>query len=170
MRSVADSGISLVLVLVAASSLFSMVGLFQIDRMVHQDLYRFGLQFSYAWATPYWTLMRFVFAIGWFNILVAIGFHFYMALQRKKEAKQMATQMEKEILKPETKPTEKVEEVKEQGTKPAETVEKGQKETQVSIVETEKKEETQTLIVEESSQGQAQQKNLNRLKSLKKRP
>jgi len=86
MRSVADIEVSGVLVLIAVSSLFSMVGLLQMDRIIHQDLYRFGLNFSYMWATPYWTLINFVFVLGWFNILMAIGFIFYRVMQRKKAA------------------------------------------------------------------------------------
>jgi hypothetical protein len=167
MRSVGDSAVSLVLVLTAASSLFSMVGLFQIDRMINQDLYRFGLIFSYAWATPYWTAMKFVFAIGWFNILVAIGFHFYMILQRKKESKETAAQVEKEISQQEIKPTEKVEEPEQKAVKPPEIVEMEEKETQVSVTEAEKKEETQTAVAEASSQEQLPSEQLEQVEEKK---
>jgi len=178
MRSTCDSVFSWVLVLVAASSLFSMVGLLQIDKIVHQDLYRYGLQFSYQWAMPYWTMTRVAFATGWFNIIAAIVFQLYVLTYKRKETKRLETEVEKaekEILKTEIlekiqaikdekeeteiKPIEKIEEQKEQETKPAETVEEQLKETPVSVIETEteeKKEETQTVIEEAPSQGQTE--------------
>jgi uncharacterized Zn-finger protein len=33
----------------------------KIDSIVHGDLYNFGLQFSYAWAGPYWAFVRLVY-------------------------------------------------------------------------------------------------------------
>ena len=65
MKTIGVGGMSLVLVIVAASSLVSMIGLFQVDRIVNQDLYRYGLKFSYVWAMPYWTITKLIFATGW---------------------------------------------------------------------------------------------------------
>jgi hypothetical protein len=94
--------VSWVVVLMAASSLFSMVCLLQIDRVVHNELYRYGLQFSYEWATLYWTVMRTAFALGWFNIIAAITVQLYTVTFRRKEVEQLVTEVEKEILKTET--------------------------------------------------------------------
>jgi uncharacterized Zn-finger protein len=33
----------------------------KIDGIVHGDLYNFGLQFSFDWASPYWTFSRLIF-------------------------------------------------------------------------------------------------------------
>lgn len=90
--------VSWVVVLMAASSLFLMVCLLQIDRVVNNDLYRYGLQFSYQWATPYWTMTRIAFALGWFNILAAITVQLYTMTFRRKDVEQLVTEIEKEIL------------------------------------------------------------------------
>jgi len=94
------SGITaIVLVLVAFSSLMSMIALTRIDNIVHQDLYRYDLKFSYGWAMPYWTMTTLIFAMGWFNIIIAIAFQFYVLLYGRKAA---AVIPQKEALKPET--------------------------------------------------------------------
>jgi len=94
------SGITaIVLVLVAFSSLVSMIALTRIDNIVHQDLYRYDLKFSYGWAMPYWTMTTLIFAMGWFNIIIAIAFQFYVLLYGRRAA---AVIPEKEALKPET--------------------------------------------------------------------
>lgn len=81
------SGIpSLVLVLVAFSSLISMFAVTRIDSIVHGDLYRYNLRFSYEWAMPYWTMTTLVFVMGWFNIIIAITFQFYTLLHGRKKA------------------------------------------------------------------------------------
>lgn len=40
------------------SAVFVMVLLNKIDGIVHGDLYEYGLQFSFGWATSYWALLR----------------------------------------------------------------------------------------------------------------
>jgi hypothetical protein len=179
MKTVSISTISLILVIVAASSLISMIGLFQIDRIVNQELYRYGLQFSYAWAMPYWTITKVIFATGWFNIIAAVAFHLYILVYGQKEIKQLEPEIEKETYKPEIlevtkpineektepepeiKPTEPVEQQKEQEPKPTETVEEKPKETPAPVTETqtqEKIEEPPTAVAETPSQTQTESK------------
>ena len=181
MKTIGFSAISAVLVIVAASSLISMIGLFQIDRIVNQDLYQYGLEFSYAWAMPYWTITKLIFATGWFNIIAAIAFHLYILAYGQKETQQIEPKTEKQaynteiiettpIIKeektepePETKPTEPVEQQKEQELKPTESVEEKPKEAQAPITETqtqaeEKKEETPTPVADTSTQTQTEPK------------
>lgn len=81
--------VSWVVVLMVASTLFLMVCLLQIDRVVNNDLYRYGLQFSHQWATPYWTMTRIAFTLGWFNILAAIIVQLYTMTFRRKEVEQL---------------------------------------------------------------------------------
>jgi hypothetical protein len=69
----------------AASSLVSMFSVLRIDSIVRGDLYRFGLEFSYQWALPYWTMTTIIFAVGWFNIILSFAFQFYVLLYRRKE-------------------------------------------------------------------------------------
>lgn len=80
---------SLVLVIVASSSLISMIALTRVDNIVHTDLYRYGLNFSYEWAMPYWTMTTFVFAMGWVNIFMAIVFQFYVLAYGRGKAGQI---------------------------------------------------------------------------------
>jgi len=47
-----------VLVLVATASAVYSLNL--IDKIVHVTLYNYGLQFSYEWASPYWTVLKIV--------------------------------------------------------------------------------------------------------------
>ena len=84
MKSKVSGIYSLILVLVAFSSLVSMFSLTRIDSMIRQDLYRYGLRFSYEWALPYWTLSSLVFVMGWVNIILACAFQFYVFLYGRK--------------------------------------------------------------------------------------
>ena len=69
-------------VVMAACSLASIVALFQIDALVHQTLYTYGLQFSNNWAVPYWDAMRIVFAMTWIVVVAAIGLQLYNATRK----------------------------------------------------------------------------------------
>ena len=97
---------SVVVVLMAASSLFLMVCLLQIDRTVHHDLYLYGLQFSYQWARPYWIMVRAAFALAWFNIIAAITVQLYTVTFRRREVEQLVTDVAKELRKLETRSKE----------------------------------------------------------------
>ena len=50
------SKVTLIMWLVSAG--FVMILLNKIDGIVHGELYNYGLQFSYNWATGYWVLLR----------------------------------------------------------------------------------------------------------------
>jgi len=159
MKSSGLSAVTLVPLVMAAFSLFSMIGMFKLDGIVHRDLYRYGLQFSIGWAKPYWDTTAFVFAMGWFNIILALAFQLYVVTYGRREAKQFATEVKKEILNLETNPTEKVEEQGKQASTPSDIQEKEQKETPTPVTEaetSEKKEEPQQVLnVDQSGQEQA---------------
>jgi len=157
------SAVSLVFVLIAASSLVSMISTFKIDQIVHGDLYNYGLHFSYQWAMPYWTMTTIVFGMGWFNLIIAVTFQFYVLIYGRKEALQPEATKEpqpqpakEEIIEVETKPTEKVEESKEQVAEPAEKVEKKPEETQPVVEATPQPEQTETIQAGEA-EGQKEQ-------------
>lgn len=86
-------------VIIAACSIASVVGLFQIDSLVNQTLYGYGLQFSGNWATPYWNTIRTVFALTWLVVATSIGLQIYNVTQKNS---QKSPQME-----PTTMPEEK---------------------------------------------------------------
>lgn len=66
-----------VLILMAGASLVSMIAAFQLDLIVNVDLYSYGLQFSDAWAYPYWTAIRIIFAMSWLSLIATIVFQVY---------------------------------------------------------------------------------------------
>lgn len=66
-----------VLILMAISSLVSMIATFQLDIIVNQQLYGYGLQFSQVWAFPYWTAIRLIFAMSWLSIIATVAFQVY---------------------------------------------------------------------------------------------
>jgi hypothetical protein len=85
-----------VLIAMAAASLISMVAAFSVYSVVENDLYRYGLQFSYGWAIPYWNAIGTFFAMGWFNIIAAVAFQVYRIITIRKEESQSAyEQLEK---------------------------------------------------------------------------
>jgi hypothetical protein len=160
MKIIGFSAISAVLVIVAASSLISMIGLFQIDRIVNQDLYQYGLEFSYAWAMPYWTITKLIFATGWFNIIAAIAFHLYILTYGQKGTQQIEPQTEKETNKPEILETTKPinEEKTETETKPTEQTPQPQPEQAEQPKETQKVEEPKQPIATETPQPETETK------------
>jgi hypothetical protein len=102
--------VSWAVIVMAACSLFSMIGTLRIDEIINHDLYQYGLQFSYAWATPYWITAGFVFAMGWLNLIMATLIHAHALALRRKSSKQVVSQAEKETTR--TKKIEKSEEEK----------------------------------------------------------
>lgn len=145
------SGInSLVLVLVALSSLVSMLAVNRIDSMVHNDLYRYDLQFSYEWALPYWTMTTLAFATCWFNIVIALAFQFYMLRYSRKEALEQQTTTQLPIEEKPFEAQEMVEELRSEEMIPSETLEAETGETSAPPLEVEMEtlkggEETETL-------------------------
>lgn len=83
MRTIDGIG-SWVLILMAFASLVTMIAAFQLDIIVHQDLYNYGLQFSDSWAYPYWTAIRLIFAMSWLSIIATIGFQVYKTMALRK--------------------------------------------------------------------------------------
>jgi len=69
-------------VVVAVCSLVSVFALLQVDSIVHGSLYSYGLQFSDAWAVPYWNSIRVVFVMGWVTFGVAVGFLVYAVVRK----------------------------------------------------------------------------------------
>lgn len=61
----------------------TIVLLFQIDEMIHGQLYDYGLQFSYQWAAPYWTIEWLI--LGLLGCVVVINFlsASYLILSRR---------------------------------------------------------------------------------------
>ncbi len=165
MKSKVSGVYSLILVLVAFSSLVTMFALTRIDNMIKQDLYSYGLRFSYAWAMPYWTLTSLVFVMGWINIIMACTFQFYVFLygRKREEAKS-----QEKASKPETTPPsievqlieaeeEEVKKPEPLRMKPSETVEAEIEETMALPMEVElgvQDEEEAQMPTEESGEAE----------------
>jgi hypothetical protein len=65
----------------AVCSLVSLYAYLRIDSIVHVTLYGYGLQFSYDWATPYWTLGWVVMAMSGVIVGLAISSQAYLLLR-----------------------------------------------------------------------------------------
>jgi hypothetical protein len=99
MGSSSNSVISWVVVVMAALSLFSMICMLQIDRIVQGELASFGLRFSNLWVLPYSTMTRLVFLFGWLNIAAAVSVHMYTLAFKRGEVRQLVTEVEAELAK-----------------------------------------------------------------------
>jgi O-antigen/teichoic acid export membrane protein len=65
----------LLLLVGTVSSIFSALSFTHLDYLVNNDLYRYGLQFSYEWALPYWTFARLLLGLtGLAGVITVISF------------------------------------------------------------------------------------------------
>jgi uncharacterized membrane protein len=76
---------SWVLVVMAETSLISIIATLSLGRIVTHDLYSYGLHFSYGWAIPYWNTSGVIFAMAWINIIAAIVLQVYLARKNKEK-------------------------------------------------------------------------------------
>ena len=111
-----------IIILMAATSLITIIFLFQIDRIVNGDLYNYELHFSLGWALPYWTYLRITLALGWINIIAATAAIIYTAARGRRKPQQptiaidTATEPPTETQKPKTKPKKTTEKPKDETT------------------------------------------------------
>jgi uncharacterized Zn-finger protein len=78
-----------VLVLWIVSGVFVLFLLGRIDYIIHNDLYGFGLQFSFVWADPYWAVLRLIYvcvAVPSVLSAVALGLDFKGKIHGVKRA------------------------------------------------------------------------------------
>lgn len=82
------------LIALAAMSALIIVCLTQVDHIVHNNLYNFGLRFSYRWATPYWIYSAVIIGLAWFNITgsVALTYHVFARRKRSSTSNEEVTQ------------------------------------------------------------------------------
>jgi len=95
LRSLDAGVVSWVVVVMAFSSLLSMVFLLQLDRVVEGGLVGAGL--GSGWYVSYSGLVQGVFALCWFNIVAAVGVHLYQVTFRRKEVEQLVREAEIEM-------------------------------------------------------------------------
>jgi len=89
--------ISVVLILMAVASLFTMISLNQINYIVHGDLYDFGLRFSYRWAMPYWIFSGIIFGLSWVNIAISIIVTLYLFNKSRKQTWDSETPLQESL-------------------------------------------------------------------------
>ncbi|MFX0107411.1 MAG: hypothetical protein ACFE7R_03940, partial [Candidatus Hodarchaeota archaeon] len=86
-RLIADQKYMLLISLVALAAMVVLViNLLKLDTLVNLDLYNYGLQFSYDWATSYWMYLRLCLAIVGVMLVVNCVFLAYLFLQRHTAA------------------------------------------------------------------------------------
>lgn len=76
-----------ILVLWLVSGVFVLFLLGRIDHIIHNDLYGFGLQFSFVWADPYWAVLRLTYicvAVPSVLSAAALGLDFMGKIHRVK--------------------------------------------------------------------------------------
>jgi hypothetical protein len=92
----------LLIVPVSVSAVLAIYGLFWLDNIVHGTLYNYGLQFSYEWANPYWSVLRTVQAlIGLTAVFSAVSYVYMyrtytLVKRRKHEETRAKTEVEVE--------------------------------------------------------------------------
>lgn len=95
------------------SSVIIILLLGYIDNVIHDQLYNFGLQFSFAWANPYWIAYRTIYvclAIPSILSAVKLGLDFWDTFQgREITPVQNHAPIQKSIPKPVSKPALKTE-------------------------------------------------------------
>jgi len=88
--------VRIVLVLWLVSSVFVLFLFNKIDGIVHGDLYNFGLQFSFDWASPYWAFSRLIFVC--LGLPMALSFIVLgLDLFRRNNDKHVVKQEEKSV-------------------------------------------------------------------------
>jgi hypothetical protein len=91
--------IRIVLVVWVVSSVFTLLLFLDIDRIVHHDLYEYGLQFSITWASHYWGDARAVYILMMVPAALSIGMLAYdLVSARGNRKKQKGQQMVEKTL------------------------------------------------------------------------
>jgi uncharacterized membrane protein len=76
---------SWVLVVMAETSLISIIATLSLGKIVTHDLISYGLNFNYGWAIPYWNTVGVIFVMAWINIIAAIVLQVYLTRKNKEE-------------------------------------------------------------------------------------
>ena len=92
-----DSTVSWVVVAMAASSLLSMICLFQVDRVVEVGFLGVGYGFSPGLYVSYSWMIRLAFGLCWFNIVAAVGVHLYSIAFKRREVEHLVREAEIEM-------------------------------------------------------------------------
>ena len=85
--------VRIVLILWVFSSVFTLFLLFNIDRIVHHDLYAYGLQFSVTWASDYWGVSRAIYVCMIIPAALSISMLAYDLVRNMKSKKRNDRQM-----------------------------------------------------------------------------
>jgi hypothetical protein len=88
---VSPSAVSVILILMATTSVLIMLSLNQINSIVHGDLYAFDLKFSHEWAIPYWILSGIIFGLSGTNIALSLLFTAYVQKKSRRKAPSLET-------------------------------------------------------------------------------
>jgi hypothetical protein len=84
----------LVSIICSAISAFTML---QINGIVHGQLYNYGLQFNYSWASPYWNLERVIYACLAVSTIFNVSVLAYGFLRKEKKVVKMPTRVEPNV-------------------------------------------------------------------------
>ena len=85
--------VRIVLILWVFSSVFTLFLLVNIDRIVHHDLYAYGLQFNVTWASDYWGVSRAIYVCTIIPAALSISMLAYDLVRNMKSKKRNDRQM-----------------------------------------------------------------------------
>lgn len=85
--------VRIVLILWIFSSVLTLFLLVNIDRIVHHDLYAYGLQFSVIWASDYWGVSRAIYVCMIVPAALSISMLAYDLVRNMKSKKRKDRQM-----------------------------------------------------------------------------
>jgi hypothetical protein len=81
-----DGAVRLIPSVLAICAGVSLYAFMQIDNIVHGTLYQYGLQFSHAWADPYWNMAHLLDAMVGLIVGLAIALQIYLLVRKSPAA------------------------------------------------------------------------------------
>ena len=90
-------GLPLFIIFVLSMTASVVYGLTILDKLVHGTLYSYGLQFSYDWAIPYWTILRIIEALVGLSALVTLTSMIYVYRKHIYAKPQMKTTVTEKV-------------------------------------------------------------------------
>ena len=93
-------GLHLFIILILSMTASAVYSLTLFDKLVHGTLYHYGLQFSYDWAIPYWTIMRIIQALVGLSAVVTLTSMIYVYRKHIYAKPQMKTTVTEKMVAP----------------------------------------------------------------------
>src|SRR3990170_2165095 len=90
-------GLPLFIIFVLSMTASVVYSLTLLDKLVHGTLYSYGLQFSYDWAVPYWTILRIIEALVGLSAVVTLTSMIHVYRKHTYSKPQMKTTVTEKV-------------------------------------------------------------------------